>query len=308
MRNLADSLADERNSICQLVRMRIGTSVLSAAWEILHADNLREGDLARLQQICAMDDVTPGLIQAFEVDLVSRQKFFTNARNVNWTEQLRVNLRLDYLLDGGWRELSMLPAEFIWRAAWLNQDERNGLELGYGSLRDFRAGVQTGCWIGASPHIRPDDFFWPVIGFYNRWRYRLSPLFINSPWHRMVLNAFHFQGQRELTLAAIALNRYELRNAKLPADLDSLTPEFLAQTPRDSMDGKKLRYRADRSGAFTLYSVGDDGVDDGGDPNPSKPRKPMYYSIWDGRDAVWPRAATPQEVEEWDSQRASGAE
>jgi hypothetical protein len=46
---------------------------------------------------------------------------------------------------------------------------------------------------------------------------------------------------------------------------------------------------------FLLYSVGEDGRDDGGDPTPQEAKK-RYRQIWDGRDAVWPSAATPEEA------------
>jgi len=39
-------------------------------------------------------------------------------------------------------------------------------------------------------------------------------------------------------------------------------------------------------GGFTLYSTGEDGVDNGGDPAPQMASaKP---DLWSGRDAVWP--------------------
>jgi hypothetical protein len=38
-----------------------------------------------------------------------------------------------------------------------------------------------------------------------------------------------------------------------------------------------------------LYSVGKDGKDDGGDPTPPVG---MPAGLWEGRDAVWPSAAT----------------
>ena len=43
-----------------------------------------------------------------------------------------------------------------------------------------------------------------------------------------------------------------------------LTPTFLTDMPRDFMDGQPLRYRRNEDGAFTLYSVGQNCLDDGG--------------------------------------------
>src|SRR5438876_1076887 len=80
-----------------------------------------------------------------------------------------------------------------------------------------------------------------------------------------------------LAVVSIAIKRYQLRHGKLPAGLDGLVPEFLAEVPRDRMDGKPLRYRVNAQAGFMLYSVGSDGIDNGGDgaqangPSPSTP-------------------------------------
>ena len=97
-------------------------------------------------------------------------------------------------------------------------------------------------------------------------------------------------------MAAIALKGFELRHNKLAPSFDALVPEFLAKVPHDYMDGTDLRYRLNGDSDWVLYSVGEDCVDDGGDPTSSEPRN-TYFSIWDGRDAVWPAAATQEEVE-----------
>jgi hypothetical protein len=62
------------------------------------------------------------------------------------------------------------------------------------------------------------------------------------------------------------------------------------------MSGKPLLYHL-RPGEhdFLLYSVGEDGKDDGGDPAQQSNKK-SYRQIWDGRDAVWPSAATAEEA------------
>lgn len=101
--------------------------------------------------------------------------------------------------------------------------------------------------------------------------------------------------QRSLLVAAIALKRYQLRHGVYPAELSALMPECLSGVPRDPMDGKPLRYQLNPDGSFVLYSVGENGVDDGGDPSPP-PQTPNSRRWWQARDAVWPQPATPAEV------------
>ena len=99
--------------------------------------------------------------------------------------------------------------------------------------------------------------------------------------------AVRAETERALTLAAIAVKRYQLRHGAPPPSLEALTPEFLPALPYDPMSGKALCYRLEPNGGFLLYSVGEDGKDDGGDPGAASGNT---YGLWEGRDAVWPVA------------------
>ncbi len=109
------------------------------------------------------------------------------------------------------------------------------------------------------------------------------PVFTNA-WRA----GFRNLTRHQMMLAAIALKRYEMRHGQPPADLRALVPEFLSMLPLDFMNGQPLRYRRHAEGGYTLYSVGEDSRDDGGDPT-SGPDKSPASDIWEGRDAVWPK-------------------
>ena len=49
------------------------------------------------------------------------------------------------------------------------------------------------------------------------------------------------------------------------AGLSELVPEFLPAMPRDPVVGQPLRYRLAGESNYGLYSVGENGLDDGGD-------------------------------------------
>jgi hypothetical protein len=69
-----------------------------------------------------------------------------------------------------------------------------------------------------------------------------------------------------------ALGEYHRRNGQYPERLDQLVPDFLPRLPIDYADRKTLRYR--RTGdTYILYSVGVNGVDDGG-------KAGRRYPIW----------------------------
>jgi hypothetical protein len=65
-------------------------------------------------------------------------------------------------------------------------------------------------------------------------------------------------------LVALATERYRMRYSHWPDTLDALVPEFLDEPPVDPFDEKPLRYLRDEEGVI-VYSVGEDGVDDGGE-------------------------------------------
>ena len=55
--------------------------------------------------------------------------------------------------------------------------------------------------------------------------------------------------------AAVAIERYRLKNGSVPEKLDQLVPEFLLAVPADPYDGQPLRYVTTVAG-YTVYSVG----------------------------------------------------
>lgn len=89
----------------------------------------------------------------------------------------------------------------------------------------------------------------------------------------------HNQTEIDEALIACALERFRLAHGEYPENLDALVPQFLGTIPHDVVEGGPLHYR--RSGAtFVLYSIGWNGVDDGGVRGQSIPST-------DG-DWVWP--------------------
>ena len=79
-------------------------------------------------------------------------------------------------------------------------------------------------------------------------------------------------------LIVCALERFRLAHGQYPETLDALAPQFIAAIPHDVIGGQPLHYRRAADGTFLLYSVGWNGLDDGGTPG---------KSITEG-DWVWP--------------------
>jgi hypothetical protein len=74
------------------------------------------------------------------------------------------------------------------------------------------------------------------------------------------------QGQVQLDEDRIVcgLERYRLANGAYPAALDMLAPAYIDALPHDIMNGEPYHYKLNPDGAFVLYSVGWNQVDDDG--------------------------------------------
>lgn len=105
------------------------------------------------------------------------------------------------------------------------------------------------------------------------------------------------EAQRRIVTTAIAIKRFEATHGRLPANLPALVPEFLSAPPSDPSDGEPLRYRAEAEGRFLLYSIGLNGIDEGGDPRPLHESSQNVFWI-NGKDWVWPMPASEEQVRE----------
>jgi hypothetical protein len=109
----------------------------------------------------------------------------------------------------------------------------------------------------------------------------------------MVLPAFaklpqkDAQHRAELRLAftALAVERWRSRHEGAPPpNLTALVPAWLPDVPSDPFDGRPLRYRPLARG-YVVYSIGPDGVDDGGAPKPDRGGR---TNLWDMTFTVAP--------------------
>jgi hypothetical protein len=68
---------------------------------------------------------------------------------------------------------------------------------------------------------------------------------------------------RRLLMTEAALRLFHSEHGRWPASLIELVPDLLSKVPTDPFSGQPLVYRCTEDG-YLLYSVGGNGVDDGG--------------------------------------------
>jgi hypothetical protein len=91
------------------------------------------------------------------------------------------------------------------------------------------------------------------------------------------------QSHLRCAAAALAAERYRLQHHRWPASLDTLVKDgFLAAVSVDAFDGAPMRLSAGADG-IVIYSVGVDGIDNGGTISRQRPRDPgvdLGFRLW----------------------------
>jgi hypothetical protein len=319
---------EERFLISQLVGLAEANIGVSAAWEALQSPGWTEPQLARLQSAwTAGPNYLEPMARSFEMERAMAHDLYAKTT----LSQLAVYMNGGGLGGGGgaggmgpwtgWQNfLEELPKACgqafqrhvylpLWSIAWSGQDEARLLGESRLSLAAVRQAAASHSLLSIQDQL-PGEVETPgterkgLAQFYDRCRYLLS-YSVGFQGGRTINRAALGETLRQMTITAIALHRYQLRHGRFPPDMAALVPEYLPAVPFDPMDGHPFRYRPKPDGTFLLYSVGEDGVDNGGDATP-----PKSWSTWSsspisvqrGRDLVWPSPATAEEIAEADKQ------
>jgi hypothetical protein len=267
----------ENHSLVTLMsRAEVAEMGLAVTWEAMQLPGWSDGDLKAMQQGWERFDMLDGLERAMEgeraMGMEYRSMFLGNGTpGLGNPRSKPGSLRLLYnatLLDND--------------SLYYLRDAQTRVELA--------RGLQTNrSWVEVYAEMKKVDArLVKKMNSFSRYFYLLSVL--GTPnFQRGYLRAVHAETQARLTVVAIALQRYRLKYHHPAASLQALVPEFISTVPLDCMNARPLSYRLNSDGTWTLYSVGEDGVDNGGDPTASAPK--AQPGLWEGRDAVWPRVA-----------------
>lgn len=321
---LAKGSADERLVISQLVRMAIAAITFTVNWELLQSPGLTEAQLASLQRDWSDLEFIQTTEYALAMERAMSEMTVAQMRNSStefkkvvsgyawgagsglgstssddWFEQA------EQFVKDSWDKTRMKVNETAWRVAWSYPDQLRKLKGDQVLLETARLVRSNGCFNEAlrlqqtrldalGIRRRTDDDASNMFAAGLDLRFLLSQSVVSLD--RVLKRVMAIEVSRQMVITAIALKRYQLRHGIYPSDLAALVPEFLPAVSRDPVDGQPLRYRANTDGTFTLYSVGEDGEDQGGNPKPADEKSESRQ--WQrGRDWVWPQPATAEEVE-----------
>jgi hypothetical protein len=313
--SLAGIYAKEPTLVTYMVRMAIAGLSIDAYWDALQAPGWTGEQLAQMQsaaQVSPLLAEVPRVAQAERAARLASWEWFRAHSYRDWIDRhadlcrgFGVNLPASKtaVLRRDWLHWGFHPT---WQFAWAAQEEAAYLRYSQAELAVIREAVDRRSWQHLHQRLtalerayRPPAANWRFHG-------RL-PLFddiglivgsspaapvVPYPDYRKAWQiSFKTLTLQQMVVAAIALQRHQLRHGKLPTTLRALVPEFLSALPYDFMDGQPLRYGRNHDGSFQLYSIGDDGRDDGGNPSPASLQPAAREESWNGRDWVWPRLA-----------------
>jgi hypothetical protein len=302
---LVKGLDDQHYIISDLVKLAVAAMAVPVTWEVLQSPNLTDGQLSDLQNDWNALDFVKADENALELE-----RAIGLIDVARWRSSSKELLKL---LDSETAVQSMgakgkitdfdaaktVVQLFMWRYWWSYTDEMRALK-GEEVLVEMPRFAKTNHSyqttlqnqtakldaIGLSQAVNQSSGL-PDQNIHNMLSQSIPGL------GGVFRKAMILETARQITVTAIALKRYQLKHGNYPPDLDSLVPEFVPEIPFDPVDGLPLRYRPKPDGTYLLYSIGENGNDDNGDPSIERGviSTSLYWQNAHALDWVWPQPA-----------------
>lgn len=264
----------------QLTRIAVAEAGFDLIWEALQQDGWNDTQLAALQRCWESQDFLAALETGMQGERCTGLEVLEQWRDGRLGRNSGIRSTWDSVRVSRILHHNILENDVAFHLRHLHAK----VEI----ARQLRSGLSV---TAAEKRLRELDDIIESKGKSPTRVFYLISLVATPKFDKAFTRSAQIETHRRLVITAIAVRRYQLRHGQAPVNLAALVPDFLSAIPDDCMDSKPLKYRLNQDGTFTLYSAGENGIDDGGNPAPSKPGPPsMGKALWAGRDAVWPTA------------------
>lgn len=287
-RQRGKNLTGHANLIEGLVRVTIDYVLLADSWELLQQPAINESQLIRLDEIWHESFDAREVLRIWQGERVSSWQTFSKFQTLKGLNEYADSNSMEYFY----------VKNFIWGSLYcqfiIKHDLAYYLSIYHLLENHIKNWIISGKYMPIRLEAQKQEEFLKTISKWKRVRYLISSLAL--PALSTAQDKFATTiAQQHLLKTAIALKRYQLAHKTWPDSLNQLVPAYLPSVPLDPIDGQPLRYKkaANEADDYTLYSIGVNGIDDGGDGTEMKPRengKPDYRPD-KTRDILWPRAS-----------------
>lgn len=286
-----------------------------ATWELLQSSNVSDSELVtvqgsweRVEPIHVIENeilVQRALDESGALRMQTSEEYFNERTSwakpsaVNWSDGLRSGL--SQIADNA----RLKCCKSIYHGSWIYSDELQMLQ-DYQLILETVRTAETNRFFNPAYSNMIDQLKSREANEPDGWLGKLDKYGLHgqvSPTGGlsvMVGEIMGVEAMRRIVITSISLKRYRLKYGKYPASLSDLTPEFIPHIPLDPVDGKPLRYQLMADGTFLLYSIGQNGRDDGGDGSIDTTigqNFPFFWSDPEALDWVWPQPATAAEIQ-----------
>jgi len=306
---------DEPIFISHLVRIAMIAIAENPTWELLQSTNATDAQLAWLQNNWEQMEFINSAERSCEMERAMSKLNLEKAR-ADGAEFDRLTGGLAGTIGSpssgsapGWSgDLDVVKYQVgkaAWRASWSYTEEVHSLQADQIALETLRVMETNSQFLKSQCDAMQTNI--AVLGLTNVGAALFTAMDIpdfdaefGGTWMASLIGrTIRIEAARRVVIAAIALKRFQLKHGAWPQTLGELAPEFVASVPIDPYDGKPLRYHPNTDGTYLLYCVGENGIDDGGDPTNTTSGPPNSNWGWQypkARDWVWPQPATDAEI------------
>lgn len=303
----------EATEISYLVQFACAHIVFNTTWEMLQTNAWSEAQLRQLQREWEAVDYFKGLpdtvafTRASSVAACELQRREPILGGMKFGEILRYPRSAWNEVQGYWHR-----RDYRWRGVFVDE---KALFLHFRDREvEVREAIKCSNWL----EMRSLPGVTNKIPFQSTQQSRVASMLnlrqIGTSYQGLgsgiLARAAETESLRRLLITALALERHHRGHGAYPNSLSELVPQFLKAVPIDFADGRTLRYRLSDDGRYLMWSVGLDGVDQGGKIALRKAPSSGEFSSEDRQprrqkpaDLVWPRLASAAEVMEFHHQQ-----
>ena len=252
---LAGQHAELYTLVHQMIRIAITGLALDSTWQALQWTEWNEAELALVQAELEQLTLLPGVLRCLEIERAMGLEVF---------DLLQETLSGPAATAMGSGFLNRIQL-WAWRGLWSRRDllfylhaYQNGLD-GLREWNDGAAMIPVGLRLATAAEEEKRRVRQPF-----RYPGMVVSAFALPNLQRVVEVAFRTETRRRLAVVAVGLGRFRLLHGRYPDELAELVPAFLAVLPADPYTAQPFGYRLTDAEHPRLWSVGADGVDDGG--------------------------------------------